>query len=117
MKANENQLRGKQMLDEHILNRHEVARRLAVSEQTVGDFRRRGLLAAVQIGRGYRFRPSDIDKFLKANTVNPSESLPEQLPPAPAITPQSKLSTIAYALLTELRCQHRLLAQIAGRRS
>jgi excisionase family DNA binding protein len=48
----------------------EVARRLRVSNMTVYRLINSGQLPAVRVGRGYRIRADDVDKYLKARYMD-----------------------------------------------
>jgi excisionase family DNA binding protein len=49
----------------------EVADQLRVSTMTIYRLIRRGELAAVRVGRNYRVRAEDLDRYLGAQMVDP----------------------------------------------
>jgi excisionase family DNA binding protein len=62
---------GARMAD-RLLTAAEVADQLRVSTMTIYRLIRRGELAAVRVGRNYRVRAADLDRFLDAQTVDPA---------------------------------------------
>jgi PTS system nitrogen regulatory IIA component len=63
------------MIDDEILTLEEVAKYLKVSERTVYDYAQKGEIPAGKIRTVWRFKKSEIDKWvddkLTANTLNP----------------------------------------------
>lgn len=56
-----------------LLTAAEVADQLRVSTMTVYRLIRSGELAAVRVGRNYRVRRGDLDAYLDAQVVDPSD--------------------------------------------
>lgn len=52
--------------DERLLTAQEVADLMRVSTMTVYRLIRSGELAALRVGRGWRLRPLEVDRFLAA---------------------------------------------------
>jgi excisionase family DNA binding protein len=52
-----------------LLTTKEVAEAMRISNMTVYRLIRTGQLAAVRVGRNYRIRASEIDRYLSARTV------------------------------------------------
>jgi len=63
------------MDDRKLLTVEQLAERLAVNQMTVRRMVNRGQLPAVRIGRAIRFRPADVDAFLKSVRVLKDETL------------------------------------------
>lgn len=58
-------------MSERLLTAGEVAETLRVSTMTVYRLIRRGELPAVRVGRNYRVRVSDLDRYLEQQAVDP----------------------------------------------
>jgi excisionase family DNA binding protein len=110
-----NQRRRSEMSD-RMLTRQEAAAHLGVSEGTLADLRRRGGLPAIKIGRVYRYRPADLDAYLRANAVN-EPAPPPPFPEATPVAPDSSPVQLAYAQLAELRHVRSLLDKLVRRAS
>jgi excisionase family DNA binding protein len=110
-----NHLRRSEM-SHRMLTRQEAAAHLGVSEGTLADLRRRGGLPAIKLGRVYRYRPADLDAYLRANAVNELVE-PPLLPEATAVAPDSPPTQLAYAQLAELRHVRCLLDKLVRRAS
>jgi excisionase family DNA binding protein len=59
-------------MDDFLLTAAEVADRLRVSTMTVYRLIRRGELPAVRVGRNYRVRSDDLERFLVDQVVDPA---------------------------------------------
>jgi len=94
-------------VNEKLLNRRQAAEKIGVSEQTLSELRRQGHLQALRIGRVFRYRMCDLENFVKANSVNPSE-----FPKPEDLNPESSPSLIAFGMLSELRLQTRILGKL-----
>jgi excisionase family DNA binding protein len=57
------------MLDDHLLTVREVAAAMRVSNMTVYRLIRAGDLRALQIGKSYRIRESEVGRYLDAREV------------------------------------------------
>lgn len=55
--------------DDALLTVGEVARAMRVSTMTVYRLIKHGDLAAIRIGRGYRIRQSELERYLEAGRV------------------------------------------------
>ena len=65
-------------MTQRLLTAGEVAEELRVSTMTVYRLIRRGELPAVRVGRNYRVRVEDLDRYLSEQIVDPaSVDLPE----------------------------------------
>ncbi len=53
---------------EPLLDSREAARMLRIHPKTLQRFARRGEIAAIQIGKLWRFRASDLDRWLRAHS-------------------------------------------------
>lgn len=63
---------------DRLLTAAEVADQLRVSTMTIYRLIRSGELPAVRVGRNYRVRVSDLERYLDAQIVDPSSvELPE----------------------------------------
>jgi excisionase family DNA binding protein len=60
------------MSDHQLLTAAEVADTLRVSTMTVYRLIRRGELPAVRVGRNYRVRERDLERYLAAQVVDPA---------------------------------------------
>ena len=58
-------------MDDHLLTAAEVADELRVSTMTIYRLIRSGELAAVRVGRNYRVRSSDLERYLSSQVVDP----------------------------------------------
>lgn len=59
-------------MSERLLTAAEVADDLRVSTMTVYRLIRRGELPAVRVGRNYRVRPEDLERYLAGQVVDPA---------------------------------------------
>ena len=66
-------------MSERLLTAGEVAETLRVSTMTIYRLIRRGELPAVRVGRNYRVRVSDLDRYLEQQTVDPASVDLDQL--------------------------------------
>jgi len=57
------------MLDDHLLTVREVAGAMRVSNMTVYRLIRAGDLRAIQIGKSYRIRESEVGRYLEERQV------------------------------------------------
>ena len=58
-------------MTERLLTAGEVADTLRVSTMTIYRLIRRGELPAVRVGRNYRVRAADLDRYLEQQVVDP----------------------------------------------
>lgn len=58
-------------MDDHLLTAAEVADELRVSTMTIYRLIRSGELPAVRVGRNYRVRSSDLERYLSSQVVDP----------------------------------------------
>jgi excisionase family DNA binding protein len=58
-------------MSDRLLTANEVADLLRVSTMTVYRLIRAGELPAVRVGRNYRVRSGDLDRYLEAQVVDP----------------------------------------------
>jgi excisionase family DNA binding protein len=69
-------------MDQALLTAAEVAGQLRVSTMTVYRLIRRGDLPAVRVGRNYRVRAADLERYLETQVVDPAsvgfEALPDE---------------------------------------
>jgi excisionase family DNA binding protein len=59
------------VMSDRLLTANEVADLLRVSTMTVYRLIRAGELPAVRVGRNYRVRSGDLDRYLEAQVVDP----------------------------------------------
>jgi excisionase family DNA binding protein len=59
-------------MTQRLLTAGEVAEQLRVSTMTVYRLIRRGELPAVRVGRNYRVRVEDLDRYLSEQVVDPA---------------------------------------------
>jgi excisionase family DNA binding protein len=59
-------------MSDRLLTAGEVADQLRVSTMTIYRLIRRGELPAVRVGRNYRVRASDLDRYLEGHVVDPA---------------------------------------------
>jgi excisionase family DNA binding protein len=57
-----------------LLTANEVAETMRVSTMTVYRLIKGGQLAAIRVGKGYRIRESDVNRFLAAQSVRVEDS-------------------------------------------
>jgi excisionase family DNA binding protein len=63
-------MRGNPMVADALMTVEEVAKYLKVEESTVYTWARQRKVPAIKIGRFWRFRKEDIDKWLEENKVD-----------------------------------------------
>jgi excisionase family DNA binding protein len=62
-------VRGSRTFEDHLLTAGEVAGTMRVSTMTVYRMIMGGELPAIRVGRGYRIRQSDVDRYLEERRV------------------------------------------------
>ena len=68
-------------MQEKLLSVHEVSEALGVSECTVYRLaNQRGGIKAIKVGRSLRFRPADLEAYLKRREVKPPEKAEHPFP-------------------------------------
>lgn len=65
--------RRQQFLGDRLLTVREVAITMRVSNMTVYRLIKSGQLGAVRVGKNYRVRESDVDRYLNDRVVRPDE--------------------------------------------